>query len=186
MICLKSFMNFGLKNHKGLSLIEIMMALTIFTTFAVFFIGTQQFQVKRAITARNKIDLMYLCDLQLKRTLLDPKKISSLSMTDSSPDSTTGVFPAPYQDYSYTIEYFKFFFPPVDQLQSFNIEGMEGMNLQMDNASSRILKNTKELMEKNMVQLRVSVVDNKTQEKVSLQTWITVPIDASTKFDLRL
>lgn len=183
---LKRFWIFGHKDYsKGMSLLEIMLALTLFAIFAVFFIGTQQFQVKRAMNARNKIDLLYLCDLKFKETLFNPKNISSMVLVDTTPDTTEGTFEEPYQEYTYKIAYYKFFFPPIEELQGMP-NGESGAPLEIDTVSAKILKTTKELLEKNMVQLKVSVIHEKTKRTTSLETWLSVPIDGSSKFKISL
>ncbi len=183
---LKTYWIFGQKDcNKGMSLLEIMVAITLFSIFAVFFIGTQQFQIKRAMSARDKVDLLYLCDLKFKQTLFNPKIISNLVLVDTTPDKTEGIFEEPYTDYRYTIEYYKFFFPPLEELQGMPLSEGEGV-VEIDTVSAKILKTTKELLEKNMVQLKVSVTHEKTKKTTSLETWLSVPIDGSSKFKISL
>lgn len=144
---------------RGFSLLEVMIAMAIFSVFAVAYIAADGSSVDRSIRMRREAKLLSLTQSKINEIITSPPKFEkSLAL---SPD--TGNL-ADDENYSYTVEWKQFALPDLGKIQG----GEEGG----DPIQQKIFTVMKENMEKLVWQVEVTVTDKTTDEKYTLSTWL--------------
>lgn len=172
-----SIFNNIINNDKGMTLIEVLFALSLFAVFATSFSLTQSGNIANSMNMREEIVLRELCFQKINEIIVKPPRFSeSLTLTDEEKDFESN------PDYKYTITYKKFVVP--------NLMGkmnQEGANEDDDGSSpmSGIEKNLtnkiKDNLQKIIWQVRVTVSNKSTKFNYSLSTWL---LNEEAKIDL--
>ncbi len=149
----------GMRN-KGFSLLEVMIAMTVFAIFITGFMVSLNNNEADSISFKNENFLNKLCQNKLNEVLLDlPELEESLTLT-----SKTGNFDEEgYPDYEYKITYKRFEIPNLNFSES-----EESKNNYENKVFELMEKNFKELI----WQVEVQVKKKGTDFPAILSTWI--------------
>lgn len=156
----------GLIKTDGFTLIEVMIALSIFAFFITAFMTTQGMNIASSGLMREDLLLRDLTELKINEIIENP------------PDLRDNLILAPetksfedYPEYEYKIEYQKFLIPDLSKIKG-NSE--ENQNEQDDLAvlQSRLFNTVKDNIEKMIWQVRVSVRNKETDYRFELSTWL--------------
>ena len=162
---------FSDKNDKGFSLLEVLMALTIFSFFITAFMMSQGYNISTSSLMREDITLHNLAELKINEALLNPPEFTNV--TENEVESKNFEL-EDYKKYKYTIEYKKMEIPNFNQLTG------KGENDEADpygeNKNDAIKKMVYDKLKKNMEeilwQVRVTVTNTETDYSYELSTWI--------------
>lgn len=148
-------------NSKGFSLLEVMIALTIFAVFITAYMTTQGYNITDSIRLQEELKLRTLCESTINDIIVNPPEFKeSITLTEE----TKAFEDAP--EYEYSIKYEKFVFPDLSKIQGELAEEEVGQ------ATEIIAKNVKEAMELLIWQVRVTVTNKDTGFNYSLTTWL--------------
>ncbi len=172
------------KNQSGFSLIEVLIAITLFAFFVTAFLTAQGFNVSDSQLSEEQLMLQQLCERKINELHLDPPKfqgiIGTLKETKTFEETDlTG--------YEYTLEIKKLTIPDFAQLfgqkGGVSEEGQdayEGDYMSEGNAGQRnsamekmVFEELKKNIEKIVWQARVTVTNKETKYSYSLATWLT-------------
>ena len=156
----------NIKNQKGFTLMEVMVAIAIFSVFATAFVTGQGYNLLDSSKLKEDIRLKDLCENTINEIVTNtPELREALTLTKETKDFEK------FPDYRYTIEYKKFFVPDMNK-----IAGKEKDDNKSDDQESalekRIFQTFKENMEKMIWQVEVTVENKLSKEQFKLSTWL--------------
>ena len=171
-----------LKDEKGFSLLEVLVAITIFVLFISTFASVMGFSVYQSSNMRERSFLKELCQRKLNEIIVSPpgfgegltmkpetKKFEDKEVVESEDDDKRG------EDYTYTITYKKFKLPNLAKIMgkgSEEGEGEEGGGGGQALVQKKIFNIAKKHMEKLIWQVEVMVESKNTGRKFSLSAWL--------------
>ncbi len=170
-------------NQQGFSLVEVMIAITLFGFFVTAFLASQGYNVTDSELSEQQLMLQQLCERKINEIHLDPPKFESLM--DGTKETKT-FEEKDLSDYEWTVEIKKLTIPDFAQLFS---QGSGGANQEAQdsyegdylnqtanrnsNLEKLVFDELKKNIEKMIWQVRVTVVNKQTKYNYSLATWIT-------------
>lgn len=173
-----------LRRAGGFSLLEVMIALTLFAIFASAFLVSQGYNVSDSALSEEQIRLHSLCERKMSEVLLNPPKFSN-AMSDLKETKTFEN--KEDQNYSYTVEWKKLKIPdfgkifaqqasesgeeaPPEGDKYFDDDVSSGRNKGLENMIFEKLKNN---LERILWQVRLTVTNKETKYSYSLSRWVT-------------
>ena len=177
---LKSF------NQKGFSLIEVLIAITLFAFFVTAFLTAQGYNVSDSQLSEEQLQLQQLCEKKINELYLDPPKFQNLTVGGFKETKTFEE--KDLSGFEYTVEIKKLTIPDFAQLfgqkEGVSDEGKQaygGNYLNKDNGSSQrnaglekmVFEELRKNIEKIVWQARVTVTNKETKYSYSLGTWLT-------------
>lgn len=158
----------GKLNNSGFSLIEVLIAISIFSIFTVSFVTGLGYNLLDSSSLKDEMILKDLCESKINEIITNPPELKE-SLTLSK---ETKVFEK-FADYSYTIQYKKFPVPDLNKIMPAS-DGSDESNAQAQ-MNKRIFTTFKENMEKMLWQVEVSVKNKTTERSFTLSSWILNP-----------
>ncbi len=157
------------KNREaGFSLMEVMIALSIFSFFVTAFMAGHGANISDSSRIDEEIILSRLCEKIINITILDPPEFKeSLTLTPESKNFEE----TEYSDYKYSIEYKRLTIPDLTKIQ-----GKEEGEEEEDNAGGiekMIFEELKKNVEEIIWQIQVTVTNKATGFHYILSTWLT-------------
>jgi prepilin-type N-terminal cleavage/methylation domain-containing protein len=172
-----------LLRDKGFSLLEVMIAITLFAFFITAFLSSQGYNVSDSALSEEQLMLQQLAETKINELHLDPPKFSNATANMKETKRFEG---QELQNYEYTLEVKKLTIPDFGQLfaQKGNAaeeaqDAYQGsyMNQAGPQRNSGLEKMVFDQMKKNiekiMWQARVTVTNKDTGYNFSLSTFLT-------------
>lgn len=172
-------------NQHGFSLIEVLIAITLFAFFVTAFLTSQGYNVSDSQLSEEQLVLQQLCERKINELYLDPPKFQNIM---GSMKETKTFEDKDLSNFEYTLEVKKLTIPDFGQIfgQKGNIsnEGQDAYQGQYMNQSSSgpnrnaalekmVFDELKKNIEKIVWQARVTVTNKETKYSYSLATWLT-------------
>lgn len=171
-------------NQQGFSLIEVLIAVTLFAFFVTAFLTAQGYNVSDSQLSEEQLMLQQLCERKINELYLDPPKFQNI--TDGLKETKT-FEEKDLAGFEYTLEIKKLTIPDFAQLfgQKGGVseegkESYEGDYLNEGNANQRnsnlekmVFEELKKNIEKIVWQARVTVTNKETKYSYTLATWLT-------------
>ena len=172
------------KNQKGFSLIEVLIAITLFAFFVTAFLTAQGYNVSDSQLSEEQLMLQQLCERKINELYLDPPKFENMK---NGFKETKTFEENDLKGYEFTLEIKKLTIPDFAQLfgqkGGVSEEGQdayEGNYMNEGNAGQRnsglekmVFEELKKNIEKIVWQARVTVTNKETKYSYSLATWLT-------------
>jgi len=163
---------FSLRQQQGFSLLEVMIALTVFAVFSTMYVTSQSSNLADSIQIREESLLRNLCLDKINQVINDPPELRD-ALTISKEEKTFDDFP----DYKFTLEWKKLKVPGTPPGGG-KADGEEAEATNEDGSASNsaikalIAKNIKDNLENLLWQLQVTVTNKKTGFFYTLSSWI--------------
>ncbi len=171
--------------QKGFSLIEVLIAITLFAFFVTAFLTAQGFNVSDSALSEEQLILQQLCERKINELYLDPPKFQNLTVGGLK--ETKKFEEKDLSNYEYTLEIKKLTVPDFAQLfgqkDAVAEEGKdayEGDYLNQNGGQQRnaglekmVFEELRKNIEKIVWQARVTVTNKETKYTYSLSTWLT-------------
>lgn len=171
--------------QKGFSLIEVLIAITLFAFFVTAFLTAQGFNVSDSALSEEQLILQQLCERKINELHLDPPKFQNLTVGGLK--ETKKFEEKDLSNYEYTLEIKKLTVPDFAQLfgqkDAVAEEGQdayEGDYLNQNGGQQRnaglekmVFEELRKNIEKIVWQARVTVTNKETKYTYSLSTWLT-------------
>lgn len=155
-----------ISNQSGFTLLEVMIAIAIFTVFASVFVTGQGYNLIDSAKLKNELLLKDLCENKINEIISSPPELrDSLTLTKD-----TKVFEN-NPNYQYSIEYKKFIVPDMNKLKN-SADDDEAQQSSQSQMEKRVWTVFKENMEKMIWQVEVTVKDKSTEDSFKLSTWL--------------
>jgi len=154
-------------NEKGMTLLEVMIALAIFSVFIVSFMISQGYNITDSQELRDEIILRDLAKQVMDENVITPPVFrESLTLT---PETKTF---QDYENYTYTLTWKKFVIPDLDKIQGNDPTEQQGKREAGDEIQRRIFEQVKKNLEKMIWQLEVTVESKLNGKKYSISSWL--------------
>ena len=164
-------------SEKGMTLLEVTIAVAIFSYFISVFMVSQGYSIKDSIDLKEDIKLRELC-LQIidEKTITPPIFRESLTLTPETKKFEDD------ENYSYTIVWERIVIPDIQKMQGQDPSELEGKQEQSGALQKQIFDNVKKNLEKMIWQIEVTVKSELTGNKFLLSSWL-YDDKAKVKFD---
>lgn len=160
-------------NCDGLSLIEVTVAVFLFSVFITAFMTGQGNNILSSARMKDDMILKDLAQMQYNLTLLDPPDFSR-PVVDGKKETKSF---EDYPGYQYTLLYKPVFIPDIDKILGTETD-REDPDKQM---KKRIMQEFKENMEKLVWQISITVTNKTTKATFEIAGWTYYP-EAKVKF----
>ncbi|MBC7540922.1 MAG: prepilin-type N-terminal cleavage/methylation domain-containing protein [Bacteriovorax sp.] len=162
-----SFKNL-LSNQSGFTLMEVMIAIAIFTVFASVFVTGQGYNLIDSGKLTEEMLMKDFAENKINEIIVNPPELrDALTMTKETKDVEANT------DYQTTVEFKKFFVPDMNQVTADDtLEGKEKENSPQAQMEKRIFKVFKDNMEKMIWQVEVTVKNKTNDSTFRLSTWL--------------
>jgi prepilin-type N-terminal cleavage/methylation domain-containing protein len=156
-----------IQGQKGFSLIEVMIALTIFGVYVTAMIMSQTNNVGSSIRMSQDLVLHNLAEMKMSETLIGSKEFTNA--TENDVDS--GSFDIEgFKNYKYKVSIKKTEFPDFSQIMG------KSEDDEADNKNSAVQKLIFEKMKKNVEeiiwQVNVQIINSDNEQTYELNSWI--------------
>lgn len=153
------------KNSSGFTLLEVLIAMTIFATFITAFVAVQGNNLRDSTTMREEQILQRLCENKLSEITLHPPAFSeSLTLT---PETKTF---EEYPDYQYTVTYKRLEIPEYNQVQGLDPnEEQQDQNRMLE---KKVYDQVAKIVKEALWQVEVLVENKQTKYQFELSTWL--------------
>ena len=149
---------------RGFSLLEVLIAITIFSIFLSVYVISQGQNLSDSARLREDLILRRLAEDVINQIILSPPNFSSALTL--APE--TKKFEDEYEDYEYTVEYKKIELPNINELSPAS-EEKGGANLSVQD---KAYEQMKENVEKMLWQVAVTVKKISDDDIYTVSTWI--------------
>lgn len=173
-----------IRNQSGFSLLEVMIALTLFAVFITAYITSQSFNVEDSRLTEEQLILQQLAERKINELVLDPPKFSNATANLKE----TKPFPEQeFKNYEYTLEMKRLTIPDFAQLfaqkngasedaqESYDgdyfAEGAQGQR--NANVEKMVFEEMRKNIERILWQARVTVTNKETKYSFTLSTFLT-------------
>lgn len=153
-------------NQEGMTLLEVMISLAIFSVFIVSYMASQGYSIKDSTDLKEDIKLRELCVQVIDETTVNPPVFrESLTLTPETKKFED------YEDYSYTKLWKRLTIPDIEKIKGNDPLEQEGKQDDDNALQSRIYNNVKKNLEQMVWQLEVTVKSEITGNQFQLSTW---------------
>ncbi len=171
-------------NNQGFSLLEVMIAITLFAFFVTAYLTSQGYNVDDSRLSEEQLVMQQLAERKINELVLDPPKFTNAT---ANLKETKTFEEADFKGYEYTLEIKKVTIPDFAQLFSQkdattdeardSYEGdyyNEGTSNQRNAALEKmIFEELKKNIEKVLWQARVTITNKETKYNYTLSTFLT-------------
>ncbi|MBL6989344.1 MAG: prepilin-type N-terminal cleavage/methylation domain-containing protein [Bacteriovoracaceae bacterium] len=160
-------MNKDYRYQLGFSLLEVMIALTIFSIFITMFVTSIGYNLSDSTMMREELLLRELCLSKINEVLIAPPElVESLTLKPKTKDFEHN------KDYHYTIEYKKIKMPNIDQIMGKSEDDEDQESGEAAGIQQHLFKNIKKFLEDAVWQVKVTVQNKQTEFSYDLSTWL--------------
>ena len=160
----------SLQKQKGFTLVEVMIAMTIFALFITAFLMSQGANISSSMNMAEDLVMASLAERKINEALLDKPVFTNATENDveSKRFEEEG-----FKKYKYTIEYKKLEFPNFQQLMGTQGEEEAAQNDKDTALKKMVFDKLKKNVEEILWQVRVTITNTETDYKYSVATWLT-------------
>ena len=171
-------MTFQKPNKNGFTLLEIMIAMTVFSMFVTAFVVSQGNNLADSSNMRFEYQLKNLLEKEVNEIIINPPEFTpGLLITNENDYKAIEDF----EGYEKKVEWFEFLLPDLSQLNK--KEGSEdNESSQQDNIQTKITESVSKNLKLLLWQLRVTIRHKETQKQMEATTWL-VNQKAKVKFE---
>ena len=158
-----------LSSEGGFTLMEVMIAIAIFTVFASVFVTGQGYNLLDSSKLKEEMLLKDFAENKMNDIIINPPELrEAITMSKETKDVESNT------DYQTTVEFKKFFVPDISKMSSSNdaLEDSEKDNSPQAQMEKKISKVFKENMEKMIWQVEVTVKNKNNDSSFKLSTWL--------------
>lgn len=170
-----------LKRQKGFTLLEVIVAFSIFALFATVFLQNQSQNVFDSREMNGEMILKSLCESKMNETLVNLPDFDNA--LDGKKETKTFKRKG-FEDYSYTLEFKRFKAPDIEALFTPQTDEEQTAEQKAQQQTLKaVFKEVKKKIESVHWEIRVTVINKLDKRTYILSTWFT---DPKAKFDLNI
>lgn len=161
--------------QNGFSLIEVLIALTIFSIFVAAFLTSQGYNITDSINMKEEMALRNLAEYKINEVILNlPEFNESVNNRKEKKDFDL----EGYKNYSYEVTFKKMVVPDFSQLiTSGEAESAEEQAANQESAGVQkiVMEKMKENIEKIIWQVQVTITNKDNDFSYTVSTWVSDP-----------
>ncbi len=155
-------------NQSGFSLLEVLIALTIFGLYATVYISTQSGNLGTSIRMSNDLKLHNLAEMKMNEALIGKREFTNATKNDVD----SGSFEiSGYETYKYEVTITPIEFPSFEELMGKTSDESSEEN-KSDPLQQMIFEKLKKNMEEIIWQIKVKIIDTISGDEYELNSWI--------------
>ncbi len=167
-----------MKNQSGFSLIEVLIAITIFTVFIAMYATSRGYLLADSARMQEEIKLRSLTEQELSKIILSPPKLTdSLTLL---PETKTL---EDHDQYEKIVEFKRLSIPDMNSLSQSSQSDEDTSNQQENTIIKKVGQKVKKNLEELVWQVRVTIRNKQTKFNFTLVSWI---YNSQAKMDLGL
>ena len=157
-----------LKSEKGFTLIEVMIAIAIFTVFASVFVTGQGYNLLDSSKLKEEMLMKDFAENKINDIISNPPELrDALTLSKETKDVESN------NEYQTIVEFKKFFVPDMSKMNAQDsLEDKEKEDSPQAQMEKRIYKVFKDNIEKMLWQVEVTVKNKTTDSTFKLSSWI--------------
>ena len=159
-------MIFQNKNQDGFTLLEIMIAMTVFSMFVTAYVVSQGNNLADSSNMRSEYLLKNLLEKEANEIIINPPDFTPALLLSTENDYKTI---ENFEEFETRIEWFEFKLPDLSQLNQ--TEGDSSKNTQ-DNIQTRIIENVSQNLKNILWQLKVTIRHKESQKQMDATAWL--------------
>lgn len=167
------------KSESGFSLLEVMIAITLFAFFITAFLTSQGYNVSDSETSEQQLILHSLAEKTINEIIINPPRFSNATQNSNEKKKFEET---EYSNYEYELEIKKLVIPDFGQLFGSKSGTDEGENDYYSSANQNkrdsnlekvIFEQLKKNIERMLWQVRITVINKDNGMSYSLSTYLT-------------
>ncbi len=159
-------------SSKGFTLIEVLIALTIFAVFISIFVLGQGGNLADSTMLREEITMRELCTEIVNEITSNPPELrESLTLSTETKNFENTKETAYKENYQYTIEWKRFKFPDIEKITG-EIQGSDSSDGSIAGIEKSLIEQITKNMEEMIWQVQVTITNKESNYQYSLSTWI--------------
>ncbi len=163
-------MRAGKLSNNGFTLLEIMIAMTVFSMFVTAFVVSQGNNLADSSNMRFEYQLKNLLEKEVNEIIINPPEFTpGLLITTENDYKTIEDF----ENFETKIEWFEFQLPDLSQLSK--SEGDESTNNAQETVQTKVLENVSKNLKELLWQMRVTVRHKETKQQMEATAWLMNP-----------
>ncbi|MDD4973571.1 MAG: prepilin-type N-terminal cleavage/methylation domain-containing protein [Bacteriovorax sp.] len=157
-----------LSSQNGFTLMEVMIAIAIFTVFASVFVTGTGYNLLDSSKLKEELLMKDFAENKINEIIVNPPELrDALTLSKETKDVEANT------DYQTTVEFKKFFVPDMNKMTANDsLEGKDKEDSPQAQMEKRIFKVFKENMEKMIWQVEVTVKNKSNDSTFRLSTWL--------------
>jgi type II secretion system protein I len=158
-------------NHKGMTLIEVLIALALFSTFIIAFMSGQGNNINTSIRFKEELQLRDIAEVILNEQMIEPPEVKITAGNVKIDPIQSRKFKT-FEDneqYEYAINTYKISIPDFDKIVDTGDKSQE--ENQQQGTEKLIYNKFKENMEKLVFQIIITVRHKTSGQVYDLSTW---------------
>ena len=157
-------------SNNGFTLLEIMIAMTVFSMFVTAFVVSQGNNLADSSNMRFEYQLKNLLEKEVNELIVNPPEFTPGLLIGNENDYKTI---DDFEDYETKVEWFEFQLPDLSQLNK--KEGDESTNNPQETVQTKVIENVSKNLKELLWQMRVTVRHKETQREMEATTWLMNP-----------
>ena len=165
-------------NKKGFTLLEIMIAMTVFSFFVTAFVTSQGNNLADSSNMRFEYELKNILEKEINEIIINPPEYTPglLISTENNYKTIEN-----FEEYESKIEWFEFKLPDLSQMSQ-GEQTDETTNNSQETVQTKILENVSKNLQSLLWQLKITVRHKDTQREMEATTWL-INDKAAIKFE---
>lgn len=157
-------------NQLGFTLIEVMIAMTIFAVFISTFLMSQGTNITGSIQMAEDISMHNLAESKMNEVLLNPPNFSNALENDIE---SKNFEEEDYKTFKYTIQYKKLEIPNLNELMGETEQDDPSSESKNNAIKKMVFDKLKKNMEEMVWQVKVTITNTENNYMYELTSWIT-------------
>ena len=154
--------------NKGFTLLEIMIAMTVFSFFVTAYVVSQGNNLADSSNMRYEYEMKNILEQEINQIIINPPEFTpSLLLTTENDYKTVEDF----EEYELRVQWFEFKLPDISQLSQ-SAEGDETTNNSQETVQAKIFENVSKNLQALLWQLKVTLRHKETLKEMDSTTWL--------------
>lgn len=158
-----------LKNSQGFSLVEVIIAMTVFALFISTFLMSQGTNITNSTQMAEDITLHTLAESKINEVILNPPTFTNATENDKE---SKNFEEEGYKKFKYTIEYKKLEIPNLNELMGEQEEDNPESESKNNAVKKMVFEKLKKNMEQMLWQVKVTVTNTENNYSYELTSWV--------------
>lgn len=172
-------MNNRKKNNHGFTLLEIMIAMTVFSMFVTAFVVSQGNNLADSTNMRAEYELKNILEKEVNELIINPPEFApGLLITTENNYKTIEDF----ENFEKKIEWFEFKLPDLSQLTNSSSSGVNSDSNSPGSVQSKVFENVSKNLKELLWQMKITVRHKETGRQMEATSWL-MNTKAKVKFE---
>jgi len=156
-------------NNRGFTLLEIMIAMTVFSMFVTAFVVSQGNNLADSTNMRAEYELKNILEKEINELIINPPEFAPSLLLSTENDYKTI---ENFEEFETRVEWFEFKLPDLSQLTKSDTTTANNENNSPGSIQSKVFENVSKNLKELLWQLRVTVRHKESGRQMEATTWL--------------